>query len=190
MNYSTLKEVYDVDTFEREKKKKKKNKNEDNHEESENIQQIPIKSSEPIKSFINNNILSSKTLNNVQPYYDEELEQYLNINDSKTLKPIISEQIPKSNNDSEILNLPSPTSLKSSNISEIKQDIQTSKSIHDIKKEQFYKNLINIGLFIFIGVLIIFLCDQITEIAINIGMKKTMGLLDTYLSEIRAKKDL
>lgn len=50
------------------------------------------------------------------------------------------------------------------------------------QKDIFYKNLVNIGLFIFIGILIIFLCEQITEIAINIGMKKTMILLAPYMN--------
>ena len=50
-----------------------------------------------------------------------------------------------------------------------------------MKKEQFYKNVVNIGIFIFIGILIIFLCDQITEIAIQIGMKRTTMLLEKYL---------
>lgn len=51
------------------------------------------------------------------------------------------------------------------------------------QKDTFYKNLINIGLFVFIGILIIFLCDQITEIAINIGMKRTMMLLEPYMNK-------
>jgi hypothetical protein len=52
------------------------------------------------------------------------------------------------------------------------------------KKDIFYKNLINIGIFIFIGVLIIFLCDQITEIAVNIGMRKTVLILQPYLKKM------
>lgn len=51
------------------------------------------------------------------------------------------------------------------------------------EKETFYKNLVNIGLFIFIGILIIFLCEQITEIAINIGMKKTIMILEPYMKK-------
>ena len=51
------------------------------------------------------------------------------------------------------------------------------------EKDTFYKNLVNIGLFIFIGILIIFLCEQISEIAINIGMKKTIMILEPYMKK-------
>ena len=54
-------------------------------------------------------------------------------------------------------------------------------------KDLFYKNIINIGLFIFIGIVIILLCDQITEVAINIGMKRTMTMLEPYLEKIKEK---
>lgn len=56
------------------------------------------------------------------------------------------------------------------------------------KKDTFYKNLVNIGLFIFIGILIIFLCEQITEIAINIGMKRTLMILEPYMQKSKSVK--
>jgi hypothetical protein len=61
------------------------------------------------------------------------------------------------------------------------QDIE--KNVYVDKKDTFYKNLVNIGLFIFIGILIIFLCEQITEIAINIGMKRTLAILEPYIQK-------
>ena len=60
--------------------------------------------------------------------------------------------------------------------------MKTPEQTAAVQKDIFYKNMVNIGLFIFIGVLIIFLCDQITEIAINIGMKRTMMLLEPYMN--------
>jgi hypothetical protein len=44
--------------------------------------------------------------------------------------------------------------------------------------------MINIGLYMLVGLLIIFICDQITEIAISIGMKKTVYILEPYLRDI------
>ena len=48
-----------------------------------------------------------------------------------------------------------------------------------------YNNYINIGLFIFIGIAIILLCDQISEISINIGMRKTAKILEPILIKLQ-----
>lgn len=66
------------------------------------------------------------------------------------------------------------------------QDIGKNEYVD--KKDTFYKNLVNIGLFIFIGILIIFLCEQITEIAINIGMKRTLTILEPYIQKHKSVK--
>lgn len=73
------------------------------------------------------------------------------------------------------------------NVQQVQQAQRQIQPMHNMPrdlepKETFYKNMVNIGLFIFIGILIIFLCDQITEIAINIGMKRTMMLLEPYMN--------
>ncbi len=202
MNYSTLKEVYNVDTFEREKKKKKKIKSEEIEDEYSTSVSIPVVS-------VDKDIIKTPKITNIQPYYDEELEQYLQVNTESKVSPIyplkdISNEsneinIQKSSNLSlnitptiEPSNQIAKTALNTTQISQnsnVNTPIQVIKDTKDTKKEQFYKNMINIGLFVFIGILIIFLCDQITEISINIGMKKTMTLMETYLQEIRAKKD-
>ena len=45
--------------------------------------------------------------------------------------------------------------------------------------------MINIGLFIFIGIFIIFVLDQITELAVHIGMKKTLDTLLPILEDLK-----
>lgn len=47
----------------------------------------------------------------------------------------------------------------------------------------FYNNLINIALFIFIGVVFILLCDQIAELAIQVGMRRAAMILEPYLQK-------
>lgn len=173
-----------------------------------------------------------QTQSNIQPYYDEELEKYLNINDfknitetqyvpqnfqqtsmpiqqnqtqsSQQLQPVTqtrpfytSQQIP-------VQSTQQPTQQPVQSTQQpIQQPIQQSAqqyvqptqetraffSESSTKKDIFYKNLINIGLFALIGILIIFLCDQITEIAINIGMKKTVYILEPFLQELQLRKD-
>lgn len=187
MNYSTLKEVYNVDTFEKEKEKKKKKKIKyDDTDEISSVSSLNLNNNmkqEKQSLNITNDIDTSqiKTLN-LQPYYDEELEKYLTVNEPKPLQ--------NNSLNSQNISIPviTPTTLQTSVISDIKP---TNESItkNNTKLDNFYKNIINIGLFVFIGVLIIFLCDQITEIAINIGMKKTMLIMEKYLSEAHIVKD-
>jgi hypothetical protein len=187
MNYSTLKEAYSVDTFEREKKpkSKKKHRNEtlqetlDEQEEDVNKEFEDTKQMEKPKKVSKKEIIDEKP---VKPFYDEELEKYLNVNDFQDTQPYYPQTFSDENdmiNFKPIENKPTkPTKLTLNK--KIQSDIVQSKNT-DYTKDVFYKNLINIGLFILIGIMIIFLCDQITEIAINIGMKKTFQLLEPYL---------
>jgi len=118
----------------------------------------------------------------IQPFYDEELEQYLNYKEFQQMKegPL---------NQQATLSPPVQVPSVTTSIPVQVQQQQQPQPVYSIpphehiseKKDMFYKNLVNIGLFIFIGVLIIFLCDQITEIAISIGMKRTVQLLEPYL---------
>ena len=186
MNYSTLKEAYSVDTFEREKKSKSKKKHrnetiretfsEQDHDEDDtkSVEDIkPIEKSKKVSLATNKETLDEKT---VKPFYDEELEKYLNVNDFQETQPYYPQTFSDENNMTNF----KPVKEKPVINKEIQSDIIRPKNT-DNTKDIFYKNLINIGLFILIGIMIIFLCDQITEIAINIGMKKTFELLEPYL---------
>jgi hypothetical protein len=186
MNYSTLKEAYSVDTFERERKSKskKKHRNEAIHEtfveqdqdedDTKSIEDIkPMEKSKKVSLATNKEILDEKT---VKPFYDEELEKYLNVNDFQEPQPYYPQTFSDENNMTNFKQVKEKPVIAK----EIQSDIIRPKNT-DYTKDIFYKNLINIGLFILIGIMIIFLCDQITEIAINIGMKKTFELLEPYL---------
>lgn len=186
-------------------------------------------------------------IKSVQPYYNDDLEKYLNINNfqnavnypsasqiqsSSSSSPTsltsstsstsssspslptssTSSSSPSSPSSSSSSTLPVPLSPSSTPAISIDNIIQSNNNTNnntsqytninntdliiqpksDIKnkKDIFYKNLINIGLFIFIGIVIIMLCDQITEIAINIGMKRTMNILEPYLQKMQELNQL
>lgn len=178
-------------------------------------------------------------MNNIQPYYDEEMEQYFDINnlsDGVNYKSNTSTNavyLPNSNsknytnnNTNEYMNISNddndnlldtnPYNLSEDDRKQALNALNTLKNIENkIKKTQekavvveqsakvehvktepqektvkptstksvFYSNLINICLFIFIGVAIILLCDQIAELAIQIGMKRAINILEPYLEK-------
>lgn len=174
MMYSTLREVYNVDTFEQEKKKKK-HKKETIDESSSDAKPLYI---EPVPTQCATPPSRKVSIENVQPYLDADLEQYLN-NVSPTQTTILSQN---STPTAPVVNTPTPVANTPSSTSTIPSTPQVP--IQDNKQDIFYKNVINIGLFIFIGILVIFLCDQITEIAVNIGMRKTVNILKPYLMRL------
>ena len=62
------------------------------------------------------------------------------------------------------------------------QDAKLIESINENKKTQnIFNMLINIFIFVFIGILIILLCDYIAELAIQIGSTKTANTLESYI---------
>ena len=63
------------------------------------------------------------------------------------------------------------------------QQVQQA-AYNQTNKSAFYNNLVNAGLFIFIGVIIVLLIDQIASIAIHIGMKKALIIMQPYLEKL------
>ncbi len=63
-----------------------------------------------------------------------------------------------------------------------KREIILSKSIEENKKAQNNINLIiNVFIILFVGGVIILLCDYLVELSIQIGMKKTTNILEPYI---------
>jgi hypothetical protein len=200
MNYSTLQEAYNIDSFEKKRKKKSVNEEvvlEQKEEPKTDViidrQDRTMQTEEP-KDELN----AFKSKSKLQPYYDEELDQYLSykqfnegpLNEKPKYETsreqiIRSSAVPKIPPDMPVPHnqpkaVPEQQNTRQSMPIHYEPYVQYTPNISE-KKDLFYKNLVNIGLFIFIGVLIIFLCDQITEIAISIGMKRTVALLEPYL---------
>lgn len=167
-------------------------------------------------------------MKDIQSYYDEDLEQYFDINNvtnevnynsSNPNKPKIPFMSNMNNlgyandNTNEYRNLKDTEGdnllkTKEYNLSDedrknalhalsvlkdIEDKINTSKNtskdtsnnklnVNETKNNTIFTTLINIGLFIFIGIVIILLCDQLVELAIQIGMKKAVNILQPYIN--------
>lgn len=234
MNYSYLKEVYQVESLP-DKKKVKKKKNPEYLEEFTNEQTNSEKPS--LKTPFERQLETPKTSvkQNIEPYYDDELEKYLDVKNSnheinmnytpiddgsnyiddqfsrtdiqnnsgynnryipqngiysrfaKTSKPNNTNYMRYNDDNLEYYSEEkSDSSGSSGNIYTSTPPVnaevqQTNTQPQNTDNDMFFKHFINIGLFIFIGILIIFLCEQITEIAIGIGMKRTVSILEPYL---------
>lgn len=186
MIYSTLKEVYNVDTFEKKKKKRCVDDYSENGDEGMSkdrktkdlyVQSVPTQCATPPSR--------KYPMNNVKPFLDDELEHYFNFNEYQNTatksQPDTSNSAPAM--PATVATPVMPPAVTSSATTPVAA-IAPSTSKQSLTKDAYYKNLINIGLFVFIGILIIFLCDQITEIAVNIGMKKTVYILEPYLARL------
>lgn len=200
LHYSTLQEAYNIDTFERDKRIKKKKAKCDEELLKEidevRVQQNAGASIDPQSTFCTKIPKQPVSMKNVKPFLDEDLEQYLNVESFKNADSYKPPDIPvvptiptvPSIPQTDKASVPSGHSTPSVSLgpSVTHTDAKVSEtSGHKVSTDDFYRNIINIGLFIFIGILIIFLCDQITEIAINLGMKKTVAILQPYLVDLK-----
>ena len=133
-----------------------------------------------------------------QPYYRPVARSYDTLNDQYVEKPVRQQSAAPTEPSMKFRPIQSVEQSENNFEMERRQRMNYSepplppRTIPNVKspekaiveeKETFYKNLVNIGLFVFIGILIIFLCEQITEIAINIGMKKTIMILEPYMKK-------
>jgi FtsZ-interacting cell division protein ZipA len=206
MIYSTLKEVYNVDSFEKDKKHKKKNIDCESNRKNKDLYV------EPAASFCAVPPSRKASMNNVKPFLDDELEQYLDYSsvaapqqvpkmfDTQPAQPMPQSvqpvQQPAQQPVQQVANIASPVATAPpATVQAATPPAMASVAPADSKskasqKDVFYKNLINISLFVFIGILIIFLCDQITEIAVNIGMKKTVSILEPYIARLEKLEKL
>jgi hypothetical protein len=190
-----------------------------------------------INIYDNYNSILNDEIKDIEPYYDEDLDNYININDmgninypQKEIKnKLMSEEFnlktqePLIINNKEYVLVPKKTKVKYNEIIEKdtenqekeledKQEEnnidvvvkQESENLEDkisemvklyVKEEKtppkisnFYKNIINIVLFILIGIFVIFLLDLLTELALHKGMKQTVQILLPLLEELKELK--
>lgn len=179
-----------------------------------------------------NEFNKNKESNDIMPYYDEDMDQYLDINTLKTSKiftgtsgteiipnnrrymPNYNEKGYTDDNTDKYLNINTKTedilvsppynlseedkknSLKALNILKrfqtdapvIKEYTSNTNNTSNTDNKNNtdnvnYNSYYNIALFIFIGIVIILLCDQIAELAINLGMKRATQILEPYLNK-------
>jgi len=130
-------------------------------------------------------------MNKVTGYYDEDLEQYLKTNNlnlnsqqlgiptTPTIEPSATPiPLPRPQSQSQS----SPQSQPYSNNRENTDGFDSNNTVitksNNLSKIDY---IVDIILFVLIGILIILLCDQIFRIAMIYGMHETMKLLNPYL---------
>mgnify|MGYP000854015697 CR=1 FL=1 len=315
MNYATLAEAFNVETFD--KKRKKKEKSEDNNDINIEEYKKEFSHCEPIQpphfklpvsgkamekyndayqiflkdrkinenknynkndiiNTVNNNSNSKSSINlyenydkikndkidSIEPYYDEDLDNYLNLSDFNNnnvqMQKICDDDYKKTlmnydynlrtqdtfnhNKDDyvlvskkDLMEFNNSLNIKNNNYKNAidKQEISNNSNNNSVnynntenspnrnnvinkiyeetirphddmiinnptriienyeninKTNNFYKTLINIAIFILIGIFIIYLLDLLTELALNRGMKKTLDTLLPLLEELKELK--
>jgi len=71
------------------------------------------------------------------------------------------------------------------------KNVETYQNYYNYQNQQnnnFYKTLINIAIFILIGIFIIYLLDLLCELSLNKGMKKTLDTVLPLLEELKELK--
>ena len=123
--------------------------------------------------------------------YLKSIEDKMNNNDVATLDPVKQPELTGPGGFT-VKKTVEENTLKSQN-TEInqKEELKIPTTIHDAKliesinenkkTQNIFNMLINIFIFVFIGILIILLCDYIAELAIQIGSTKTANTLEPYI---------
>ena len=129
-----------------------------------------------IETSLNNNIFEkniSPDKFSIKPYDYDEYDAYLSINDIQTnnkdetieyrTTPFLEDYLKNLRN-----NFKTPITEQGIKINDIEQFTNFINNANNIKVDI---NLYNLFLFIFIGIIIILLCDQITKLAIIVANK-------------------
>lgn len=177
LEYSLLNEAYPI-------LKKKINKNISNVEKCEPIQtpvySVPI--SNETKNKYNEIYEVSMMYNNNNDsnykFYDEETSK-----DNK-IKPFFNDEIYTSINDDISKNTNTsnnPNNINYDNILNVLNNIKKKFTNDDKELKNFYDMLINLSFFIFIGLIIILLCDQITKLSNVIYIKELYNSINNNI---------
>lgn len=131
-------------------------------------------------------------MSQVSGYYDEDLEQYLKTkNDSGANKTPLNDAIQKYN--SQQMGIPTPNSndniqrpyanTREDTAGTGKQIVinQVIEKTNNLTKLDY---ILDIVLFVLIGILIILLCDQIFKVAMVYGMQETLRMVNPYLQNL------
>ena len=123
--------------------------------------------------------------------YLKSIEDKMNNNDVATLDPVKQPELTGPGGFT-VKKTVEENTLKSQNTElNQKEELKIPTTIHDAKliesinenkkTQNIFNMLINIFIFVFIGILIILLCDYIAELAIQIGSTKTANTLEPYI---------
>lgn len=142
-------------------------------------------------------------MDNVSGYYDEELEQYLQTKDMKAAPfagkslppppPVQRVEVEPTRNDDYKPYRPfnpdmyGNVSNKTESMQGMKKEATDKEDTEPVREtptiisNDAWQNFWDIFLFIFAGILVMFLCEQLFKLALMIGMKRTVEILEPYL---------
>jgi len=121
----------------------------------------------------------------VHGYYDEDLEQYLQTKDMKAAPTLINTAIEKKDLNTQPYDPESSPYAKALDV--FKHDAiktETATTQQPPKPVNPWQNIWDMLLFIFAGILIMFLCEQLFKMAMMIGMKRTIEMIEPYLLKL------
>lgn len=135
----------------------------------------------------------NNNLNKKNNEYKIALDKQLSQNNNNAEKQF-NNNIPRSNNIPPTNNIPRYNNVYEETLNPyddmvINNPTKIIENFENVnKRNNFYKTLINIAIFISIGIFIIYLLDLLTELAFNRGMKKTLDTLLPLLEELKELK--
>ena len=146
----------------------------------------------------------NNSLNKKNNDYKNALNKQLSQNDNNIEKRFNNNiqqtnNIPLTNNIQQTNNIPRTNNISVNDIYEetinpydnmiINNPTKIIENFENVNKtNNFYKTLINIAIFILIGIFIIYLLDLLSELALNRGMKRTLDTLLPLLEELKELK--
>jgi hypothetical protein len=128
-------------------------------------------------------------MSNVSGYYDEELESFLTTQElrNRTLPPAQNQRLMQMSQSPTPSQIPSQT--PSQTPSQIPPLVTSSESVVSVPVKTTYMDsqqyIMDLLLFIALGILIILLCDQIFKLGMSFGMRDTVEILMPYLKDIK-----
>lgn len=143
-------------------------------------------------------------MDNVNAYYDEDLEDYLIVKDNqKTIKPVlraenttVGDYDPQSSPFALSMNkLKNPSADKIVSEKDLTDESLNVATFSSTKKTENMANFENwasrtyffdIFLFVAAGLLVILLCDQLFRFGVSLGIKETVMLLKPYMENVPA----
>jgi hypothetical protein len=107
--------------------------------------------------------------------YDDEIEQYMSVNNTGTLPPVS----PATKH--------SAVNAKASGFNAINQNDMPNTNTPGAKTDK-WQYIMDLFMFIASGILIIVLCDLLFRIALSVGMRDTFQMMEPYLKELAELK--
>ena len=121
-------------------------------------------------------------MNEVSGYYDEDLENYLSINDMRAAPaqnmPNVSPKQPQAKPAQPYDPDESPFAKAMQQALPVLREARESREARAV---DHWQNMWDILLFIIAGLLVIFLCEQLFKLAMMVGMKHALEVLQPYL---------